>query len=97
MCCRECTGTLHSVSAEERNARDDLRVITGLPGFLDKVVRVNGDAVAADKPGAVMVEVLLGTGCPEHFIRIDAEPGKDHPKLVHQGEGDVAPGSIMFR
>jgi len=45
--------------------------------------------MAAHKPGAVMVKVPLGAGSLQDFIRADAEPGKDHGKLVHQGDVEV--------
>ena len=35
------------------------------------------------------MKVPLGTGSLEDFIRADAEPGKDHRELVHQGNVEV--------
>jgi len=52
---------------------------------------------ASDKARAVVVEVPFRTGIFQHLFRIKPEPGEDHRELVHEGEGGVAPRSIMFR
>ena len=60
---------------------------------LDKVVRVNGNAMPPDHPRAVLVEVSLRACSSQHFIRADAEPGKDHGELVHEGDVEVVLGN----
>ena len=39
------------------------------------------------------MKVPLGTGNLEEFIHADAEPGKDHGELVHEGDVEVVLGN----
>jgi len=55
-------------------------------------------SVAAGPDAEVVVgEVSLGAGSFYDLVRIKPDEGGDPGEFVHQEEGDVAPGSIMFR
>src|SRR5690606_6652468 len=55
----------------------------------DQVVGVDRDAVAADKPGAVVVEVPLGPGGLKDRLRVKPHPPEDDRELVYESDVDV--------
>src|SRR5690606_20697059 len=61
---------------------DHLGVIAKAFSLVREVIRVNADAVAADKSGLEGQKIPLGTGRFEDFIGVNADALKDQSQFV---------------
>lgn len=69
---------------------DDLAVIAELLGLVSKVIGIDADTMAADETGAETERVPLGVHALDDLSGVDAHAVKDHGKLVHEGNIDIA-------
>src|SRR6516164_4952005 len=54
-------------------SQDHLRFVTGLLGAISQIIRIDSDAVAADKPRSELVKIPFCAGGGEHVASIDAK------------------------
>ena len=69
--------------------KNDLTVIADLLGLIRQIVRVNADAVTADKTGGKLEEIPLCSRRLEDGFGVDSELMEDNRKLVHKGDIDI--------
>ena len=81
----------HTV-VDTSSAEDDLWFVSEFHGFVEEVVGVHTDAVAADESGVEFEKIPFGTGGFDDFVGIDAHPVEDDGQFVHQGDIEVSLG-----
>ena len=65
-------------------------MIAGLFGAKCQVVRIDADAVPADKPGLEIQEIPFGRRGGQHVAGVDAELMEDGGQFVHEGDVEIA-------
>ncbi len=83
-----CHKMRHAV-VDAPTGKNDLGLIADHLGFVGQVVRVNADAVPADKARLERQEIPLAARRIEHITGIDVEPVEEHDQFIYQGDIEI--------
>ena len=81
----------HAV-VEAPPGKDDFRVIADRHRLVREVIRIDADAMAADKTRAKGEKIPLRAGRLQHRFGVDAHAVEDHRQFVDQRDIEIALG-----
>ena len=84
-----CNIATHAI-VDTSSRRNQLRVIAKALRLIDEVIRIDPDAVATDQPRLEAERIPLRIHRSNNLVRVDIHAMKDHGKLIHKSNVDIA-------